>query len=67
MTDPITIYEVCYHGNDGHPLCMDPVFRVRTDAEAFAAKRDGCGLRYGAFVRPWTLEKAVADKFIRLR
>ena len=63
----ITIYEICYEGNGDQPLMMDPVFRNRRDAKSFAMAKDGCGLRYGAFVRGCHVTEAHAAKMLRLR
>ena len=63
----ITIYEICYEGNGDQPLMMDPIFRNREDAESFAKSNDGCGLRYGAFVRKRRVNETHAAKMLRLR
>jgi len=63
----ITIYEICREGNGHEPLMMDPVFRNREDADFFAKATDGCGLKYGAFVRKRQVTATHAPKMLRLR
>ncbi len=66
MADTITIYEVRYRGNDNAPLMMEPRFRDRADAEAWAVRRNGCGLRWGAYVKARRVPAEIAAKMLRL-
>ncbi len=61
----VMIYEIRYQGNKGSPLAADPCFRKRADAKAFAKSIEGCGLRYGAFVKGRRVTAEHAAKVLR--
>ncbi len=63
----MTIYEICYSGNDNGSLIMEPRFRSRQSADEYAACQDGCGLHYGAFVKARKVSTDHAAKMLRLK